>query len=317
MRRAAVLVPEFSVATIQNSDDATQLQSAHTVANSSRRNRSWIFLLSAWLCYLRWMSTTSTANHDKLSWIIPGRVASSPPAFKLSYRDSAIESRIVKKVGKDSSNTPRTNIGSAEKSAEGVLQPESALEELSLVEESNLPLPLIGSTLALSGKCASPDYGIRLFYIKTKHTGSSKMSGILRRIGMLHDMVVADPAKGRNSFKSDADFHQIAQGKCVDYLVAHVKRGAWLDKAFKGALKFTSIRDPMQRAISAYMHSKECGEHCAMCWKFLDDKVEPFHHSYSAETLVMTNESAGQVGAAVRGHSRRTVRARERAAGGC
>jgi hypothetical protein len=48
---------------------------------------------------------------------------------------------------------------------------------------------MIGATLALSGKCASPDYGARLFYIKTKHTGSRTLAGILRRIGVMHAMV--------------------------------------------------------------------------------------------------------------------------------
>jgi hypothetical protein len=48
---------------------------------------------------------------------------------------------------------------------------------------------MIGATLALSGKCASPDYGTKLFYIKTKHTGSRTLAGILRRIGAMHAMV--------------------------------------------------------------------------------------------------------------------------------
>ena len=84
---------------------------------------------------------------------------------------------------------------------------------------------------------------------------------------------VADPPKGGNSFKSDVDFHRVAQGRCVDMLVAHTKKAPWLDKAFKGALRFTSVRDPIQRATSGFLHSRACGRHCAMCFKLLDDQV--------------------------------------------
>jgi len=86
-------------------------------------------------------------------------------------------------------------------------------------------------------------------------------------------MVIADPAKGANSFKDESDFHKVAQGKCVDMLVAHTPRASWQDKAFKGSLKIASIRDPVLRAISAYEHSIKCGQHCSMCWKLINDKV--------------------------------------------
>jgi len=132
---------------------------------------------------------------------------------------------------------------------------------------------VVGSTMALTGKCASPDYGTRLFYIKNKHTGSGKMAGILRRIGEMHSMEAVDPPKNGNGFKDQVDFHRVAQGRCVDLLVAHTKRAPWVDKAFKGALKFTSVRDPVQRAVSAYRHSLECGKHCAMCWKLLSEPL--------------------------------------------
>ncbi len=47
-----------------------------------------------------------------------------------------------------------------------------------------------------------------------------------------------------------------------------------MDKAFKGALKFSSVRHPLRRAISGFYHSKKCGKHCAMCWKNLDDPIK-------------------------------------------
>lgn len=85
---------------------------------------------------------------------------------------------------------------------------------------------------------------------------------------------MADPAPPSTSFKADEDFHKVAQGRCVDLLVAHTKRAAWLDKAFKGAFKVTSVRDPVARATSSYLHSVRCGTQCAMCHKLLGDQVK-------------------------------------------
>jgi hypothetical protein len=110
-------------------------------------------------------------------------------------------------------------------------------------------LPNIGATMALSGKCAAPDYGTRLFYIKNKHTRGGTLAGILRRVGALHSMAVADPPDGKATFASSADFHRVAQGRCVDMLVAHTARAPWLDKAFKGGLRITSVR-PLQAAAN-------------------------------------------------------------------
>jgi len=85
---------------------------------------------------------------------------------------------------------------------------------------------------------------------------------------------IADPAPPSTSFKADEDFHKVAQGRCVDLLVAHTKRAPWLDKAFKGALKVTSVREPVTRATSSYLHGVDCGAKCAMCHKLLDDQVK-------------------------------------------
>jgi hypothetical protein len=132
--------------------------------------------------------------------------------------------------------------------------------------------PHVGPTLVLAGKCRSPDYGIRFYYVRTKHT--LDISGILRRVGHLHEMVVADPPAGSTIFKTESDFHRVAQGRCIDFMAAYVARASWLDKAFRGGLRFAAVADPTTRAIVAFDHAKTCGTSCGMCRNNIQDAVK-------------------------------------------
>ena len=67
--------------------------------------------------------------------------------------------------------------------------------------------------------------------------------------------------------------HQVAQGRCVDMLVAYTKRAPWLDKAFRDAFKVTIVRAPLERAIAAFETSVQCGKACAICWPLIGPSV--------------------------------------------
>lgn len=251
-------------------------------AKPKRGTKPWLFFLCAWACYMRYLSNLPIPDEGNL-----GNPNSSPvdssfiEVVETPDHESVQQGLNIEKIGisieldqedKEGSTTPQIDTSNSNsESKDG--SSSSIVGDDTMDDGKGSELPMIGATLALSGKCSSPDYGTSIFYIKTKHTGSGKLAGILRRIGFLHNMVVVDPPKGGNSFKDESDFHRVAQGKCVDMLVAHTKRASWLDKAFKASLKFSSIRDPVLRAVSAYEHSVACGQHCSMCWKLLNDKI--------------------------------------------
>jgi hypothetical protein len=224
-----------------------------------KKSKPWLFLLCAWACYMRYVSNNwvqdsqPTHNLDSPvdhSFIEVEEIPSPPqdvPKTALIVEKSGLA---LSALGDDSVSSSQNNPqGQSESKAEGPeveagaaeRAPDQGEEMIDDDGKGDQALPMIGATLALSGKCASPDYGTRIFYIKTKHTGSGKLAGILRRIGYIHNMEVVDPPRGANSFRDETDFHRVAQGRCVDLLVAHTQRAPWLDKAFKGSLKFTSV----------------------------------------------------------------------------
>lgn len=237
------------------------LDSQGHVPESKKKNEpsaKWLFLLSAWACYFKWL-TSSPAQHIQVAPVIEHSAVTSPAQIKVTKADI------------------KTAVRSAPLPEKPIQLPGDPTGPSALLKASESPTEhhqlMLGSTMALSGKCTSPDYGTRFFFIKSKHT-MIELAGIFRRIGALHSMVALDPPDNENSFKDEMHFHRVAQGRCFDFLVAQTKRGPWLDKAFKGAMKFSAIRDPVQRAVSAFQHSKECGAKCAMCYKLLKDQLK-------------------------------------------
>lgn len=283
--------------------------SVNSVNSSSkeRKSKPWLFLLCAWACYMYYIKYVwvDTSKHIRDTPVDVSFIEVEPFIPEETPKTALIVEKpglILSVEEREQEHDIKTIIDESKEEQ----QEETSKEQVDDDRKGNEGLPMIGATLALSGKCATPDYGTKIFYIKTKHTGSGKLAGILRRIGFIHNMEVADPPKGGNAFRDETDFHRVAQGRCVDMLVAHTKRAPWIDKAFKGSLKFTSVslrtpfnfektspplntyctyilfflfqclhqvRDPIIRAVSAYEHSLACGQHCSMCWKLIEDKV--------------------------------------------
>jgi hypothetical protein len=178
--------------------------------SKNNKNRWWLFLLSAWACYLRWawkkaQSVIGVENAIVTDRILPSSIRGSVGGLSLMESEiglgqSSVQPEVPHKLEKISDKI-------SEDSSLIVFPPSEIKREI--------VIPAIGSSMALAGRCQSPDYGSKFFYIKTKHTGSANLAGILRRVGAQHSMNVADPPHKVASFKSEIDFHQIAQGKVL------------------------------------------------------------------------------------------------------
>mmetsp|Transcript_20890 Transcript_20890/g.27159 ORF Transcript_20890/g.27159 Transcript_20890/m.27159 type:complete len:217 (+) Transcript_20890:62-712(+) len=163
----------------QNNEDNNEKEDKSGV-KTKRGNKPWLFLLCAWACYMRYVSTTTVSNEktttspvDMNSFInvietpenpqsesIPSVVENVGLTIALSEEEEEIEKESKKKEEKTKSlqvgdNSEEHQVGERDDDIDD--------------GKGGTNLPMIGATMALSGKCTSPDYGTKLFYIKTKH----------------------------------------------------------------------------------------------------------------------------------------------------
>ena len=199
-------------------NNAAENQPSTKPSTSHPKKRStsarWLFIVSAWACYLRWVSTShgtlvplaeppigrapfhGSKGQGELS-LQPNR-SSVPIGLDLTHFDDPKQRPYEPSrgaAGQDISDSSSSSSISSSSRSRSSSSSSSSIDGNHMGNEvddqaaEGAPLAMIGATLALSGKCASPDYGARLFYIKTKHTGSRTLAGILRRIGVMHAMV--------------------------------------------------------------------------------------------------------------------------------
>ena len=185
----------------------------NSVAQTGRRRTHYLFLICAWACYSRWvfMSDPLPASsatdalppgahgvHGMFPGMAPGVEGPGSDLQGLGTLAGTATVRpgleILAEGGTSGQGKGTAGVSSPASESHAALKelPDS-LHPLSPTdddESTTKGAPMIGATLALSGKCASPDYGTRMYYIKTKHTGSGKLAGILRRIGSMHAMEV-------------------------------------------------------------------------------------------------------------------------------
>ncbi|KAG1681181.1 hypothetical protein FOA52_015624 [Chlamydomonas sp. UWO 241] len=99
---------------------------------------------------------------------------------------------------------------------------------------------------------------MRVLYIKTYKTGSSTLAGILRTVAAARGMHVIDPGGDSQVNRADwqADLAAEPAGRCFDMVASHTQRAGWQDEALPGATRITIVRDPVQRALSGFYHSR-------------------------------------------------------------